>query len=165
MATPEQIAQMLGKLSAFELEINTLRQENKTLMKLQAIGGGGGEFQGRRGLIDVKELARMETLEHERQWADWSTRFKDAIMARGHPAARCALDAMETIAEKDAGAPKGAEVARAKMPDWSAEKIDDAKWRMWANDLYYILEDMTKGNATVLVRNSVVVDGGHNVVE
>ena len=45
----------------------------------------------------------METLENERQWANWSTRFKDSIMARGHHAARCALDAMEQLAEKDAG--------------------------------------------------------------
>ena len=165
MATPEQLQEMVNKINAFEKEINNLKMENQTLMKLQAIGGGGGNHQGRRGLIDVKELARMETLADEKQWADWNTRFKDAIMARGHPAARCALDAMEQIAEKDAGAPKGAEVARSKMSEWSAEQIDDQKWRMWANDLYYILEDMTKGNATVVVRNSVITDGGPNIIE
>ena len=86
-------------------------------------------------------------------------------MAKGHLAARCALDAMEQISEKDAGAPKGAEVARSKMLDWSAEQIDDQKWRMWANDLYYILEDMTKGNATVVVRNSVITNGGPGIIE
>jgi hypothetical protein len=165
MASPELIKEMVDKINAFEMEINNLKMENKTLMKLQAIGGGGGHHQSRRGLIDVKELARMETLSDEKQWADWSTRFKDAIMARGHPAARCALDAMEQISEKDAGAPKGAEVARSKMLDWSAEQIDDQKWRMWANDLYYILEDMTKGNATVVVRNSVITNGGPGIIE
>jgi hypothetical protein len=164
MATPEQIQDLVNQLQAFKLEVNQLKVENQTLMKLQAMGGGGGDHS-RKGLIDVKELSRMETLEHEKQWADWSTRFKDAIMARGHPAARCALDAMEQMAEKDAGAPKAAAVARAKMPDWSEDKINDPKWRMWANDLYYILEDMTKGNATVVVRNSVIVNGGDHVIE
>ena len=81
-------------------------------------------------------------------------------MARGHPAARCALDAMEQTAYKDAGAAKGAEIARSKMLDWAADTIDDPKWRMWANDLYCILEGVTKSNATVVVRNSVIVNGG-----
>ena len=143
-----QFLEMVEKVKAFELEIMNLKSQNQNLMHMQQMMGGGG-YQGKRGLIDVKELARMETLEGEGQWADWSTRFKDAVMARGHPAARCALDAMETMAEKDAGAAKGAEVARIKHSAWSAEKIDDEKWWMWANDLYYILEDMTKGNATV----------------
>ena len=51
------------------------------------------------------------------------------------------------------------------MTDWSAEKIDDRKWRMWANDLYYILEDMTKENATVVVRNSVITNAGDHIIE
>ena len=35
-------------------------------------------------------------------WADWSTRFKDAIGARGHPAARAALDAVENLPSQSA---------------------------------------------------------------
>ena len=92
----------------------------------------------------------METLKHEKQWADWSTRFKGAIMTRGHPAARCALDAMEQAAEKDAGAPKCVDIAKLQQLDWSEEKLDNQKRRTWANDLYYILGDMTKGNAMVI---------------
>ena len=75
------------------MEILNLKSQNQNLMHVQQMMGGGG-YQGKRGLIDVKELARMETLEGEGQWADWSTRFKDAVMARGHLAARCALDAL-----------------------------------------------------------------------
>ena len=107
----------------------------------------------------------MEIVEREGQWADWSTWFKDAVMARGHLVAQCALDAMETMAEKDAGAAKGAEVARAKHSAWSAETIEDEKWWMWANDLHYILEDMTKVNATVVVRTLVVTNAGPGVIE
>jgi hypothetical protein len=118
----------------------------------------GGREGFHRGLIDIKELARMETLENEKQWADWSTRFKDAIMARGHPAARAALDGMENALEKDAGVGGAARIARGKNAEWAVEKIGEDKWKMWANDLYYILEDMTKGNATVIIRNSVILD-------
>ena len=67
MASPELIKEMVDKINAFEMEINNLKMENKTLMNLQAIGGGGGHHQSRRGLIDVKELARMETLSDEKQ--------------------------------------------------------------------------------------------------
>ena len=101
MATTEQIKDMMNQLRALHLEVHQLKQANQILMKIQAMGADGGE-RGRKCLIDVKELAGMETLEHEKQWADWSTRFKDAIMACGHPAARCALDAMGQMAEKDA---------------------------------------------------------------
>ena len=59
----------------------------------------------------------METLEHEKQCADRSTRFKDAVMAMGRPAARRPLNAMEQMTEKDAGTPEGAEVARSKIAD------------------------------------------------
>ena len=121
MATAEQFQEMVDAMVNFKQEVAQLKAENAMLMKMQAMGGAVENHGGKRGLIDVRELARMETLEHERQWADWSTRFRDAIMARGHPAARCALDVMESIAEKDAGASNGAAVARLKNPDWSEE--------------------------------------------
>ena len=138
--------------------------ENETLMKLQRQGGEGNSLK-QKGLIDAKELAGLETLESDKQWPDWSTRFKDAILARGHPAARCAMDAVEQMSEKSADVDAGATIARGKRAEWSSEKINDETWVMWANDLYYILEDMTKGNATVVVRNSVIVDGGIGVID
>ena len=150
-----QVQALIKTVEALQGEVTSLKSTNDVLVKLQRSGGAGG-YVGRRGLIDVKELQRMVALETPKQWADWSTRFKDAVMARGHPAARCAMDAVENTASKDAGVWKGAEVARATDDNWSDIHIEEETWTMWANDLYYILEDMSKGDATVIIRNSTI---------
>ena len=109
MATKEeQFEDMKVQRVAFQAGMVKPRTANDTLTKSLVMQGGKSEHSGRSGLIDVKELARMETLENDRQWAGWITRFKDAIMARGHPAARCALDGMEQMSEKEAGASNAA---------------------------------------------------------
>jgi hypothetical protein len=146
-----------------------LRRQEETLttarLAAQVTGSGGSgaggrdrdDGFGRRGLIDVRELARMPQLEKPGEWADWSTRFKDAIMARGHPAARAAMDVMEGVVPSGTGCFEAAVQVGAQDPtNWSAFILNKEKWRMWANDLYYILEDMSKGDATVIIRNSVV---------
>jgi hypothetical protein len=152
-----QVQALIKTVEALQGEVTSLKSTNDVLLKLQRTGGGaGGGYVGRRGLIDVKELQRMVALESSKQWADWSTRFKDAVMARGHPAARCAMDAVENSVERDAGVWKGADVARATDENWSDIHIEEETWTMWANDLYYILEDMSKGDATVIIRNSTI---------
>ena len=98
----------------------------------------------------------MAGLEHEVQRCDHGERISGGEVCIGGDGANGGTGC---------GLANGAEVARAKMLDWSADIIDDAKWRMWANDLYYILEDMTKGNVTVVVRNSVITNGGHLIIE
>ena len=91
----------------------------------------------KRGLIDGKVLSRLQVLENDNQWADWSTRFKDAIGARGHPAAKAALDAVENLPSQSAmgdgklqptGSNQAAHAAsQIKAPDggypWSLEHL------------------------------------------
>ena len=88
-------------------------------------------------------------MQHDNQWADWSTRFKDAIGARGHPAARAALDAVENLPSKSAmvdgtmqptGSNQAAHVASQKIgpqgdKPWSLEHQGHDKWIAWARDL------------------------------
>ena len=146
------MTEVMNRAQGLQNEIIRLGAKNATLLEANVCGH-------RRGIIDARELARMETLEQAKQWLDWSTRFNDTIMARGHPAARFVLDAVEAMVEKDAGAEAGAVVARASGRDmWNQQRITDEIWLSWANDLYYVLEDMTKGDATVIVRNSVCVN-------
>ena len=149
MATMEQVQFLNSALEEMKLQIATLRGENNMLMK--ANQGGA-----KRGLIDTKELSRMDSLETPKQWADWSTRFKDAVGARGHAAARFALDQVENMPEDNGGVVKCGILAQQARPEiWGEARIDESTWRMWAQDLYYILEDMTRGDATVTIRNPV----------
>lgn len=151
----QEMMSMVQKINQMEANMAQLTQQNVILQQI-ADNGSRGDNRKPKGLIDTKELARMDTLETAAQWADWSTRFKDAVGARGHLAARHALDAMEALSEKEAGANKAADIARAAGRDkWSQLNLSNDTWVDWANDLYYILEDMTKSEATVIVRNSV----------
>ena len=159
-----------AELHRMQVEMAATKAENDTLIKMRSHGSND-----QRGLIDGKVLARLQVLENDNQWADWSTRFKDAIGARGHPAARAALDAVENLPSQSAmgdgklqptGSNQAAHAAsQIKSPDggypWSLEHLGNDRWMAWARDLYYIFEDMTKGNATVIVRNSFIfgIDG------
>lgn len=106
----QEMMSMVQKINQMEANMAQLTQQNVILQQI-ADNGSRGDNRKPKGLIDTKELARMDTLETAAQWADWSTRFKDAVGARGHLAARHALDAMEALSEKEAGANKAAFIA------------------------------------------------------
>ena len=99
----------------------------------------------------------MDILEHDRQWADWHTRFKDAVRARGHEAVRYCLDLAEKATEDKSAWKVLAEhaVLQSGVASWGVDSISEEQWRKWAQDLYYVLESLTKGDATVTVRNSI----------
>ena len=74
-----------AELHRMQVEMAAVKAENDTLIKMRSHGRND-----QRGRIDGRILSRLQVLENDNQWADWSTRFKDAIGARGHPAARAA---------------------------------------------------------------------------
>ena len=98
----------------------------------------------------VKDLNTPRTFPDIKNKAEWEERAKNI---REQVLVSCGLWPMP---EKEAHVGRAALVLRAMSdPQYAVDKITDDRWKDWASDLYYILEDMTKGEATVLVRNSM----------
>ena len=101
-----------AELHRMQEEMAAVKAENNTLIKMRVHGSND-----QRNLIDGKVLSRLQVLENDNQWADWSTRFIDAIGARGHPAARAGLDAVENLPSQSVmGMVKSSPVDRIKRP-------------------------------------------------